>query len=173
MTARDALSAAVEREGALPVSVGPVRLSDEPSARETIRNVLLAWYADSPDPVLVADTLMAKDRADATAELTAVRAELDEARQQLEVRIGHLSFLERNTLPELRRTIEHHQDGKQRWRERAETAETRVAELEAERHSTNEALSDAAEALREAQTERLRTLLAPTDTDPTTPEEGS
>ncbi|MEV0556318.1 hypothetical protein AB0I27_23050 [Streptomyces sp. NPDC050597] len=40
----------------------------------------------------------------------------DEARESL-------SFLERNTLPELRRTIQHHEDGKKRWRDRAEKAE--------------------------------------------------
>jgi chromosome segregation ATPase len=42
-----------------------------------------------------------------------------------------IAFLERNTLPELRRTVQHHEDGKKRWRERAEKAEARVAELEA------------------------------------------
>ncbi|MFE3381354.1 hypothetical protein, partial [Streptomyces anulatus] len=33
------------------------------------------------------------------------------------------------TLPDLHRQIEHHKDGKARWRKRAETAEARVAEL--------------------------------------------
>jgi hypothetical protein len=34
------------------------------SARETIRNVLLVHYADSPNPALVVDTLMANDCAE-------------------------------------------------------------------------------------------------------------
>ncbi|CAL9663661.1 hypothetical protein SUDANB1_07103 [Streptomyces sp. enrichment culture] len=84
------------------------------------------------------------------AELAAVRAERDEARESL-------AFMERNTLPELRRTVEYHQDGKKRWRDRAEKAEVRVVELEAERHTTNEALSDAAEQLR-ANRERIAEL---------------
>ncbi|MGW2721346.1 hypothetical protein [Streptomyces sp. NPDC001492] len=54
------------------------------------------------------------------AELSAVRAERDEAREAL-------AFLERATLPELRRTVQHHIDGKQRWRERAESAEARIS----------------------------------------------
>ncbi|MFF3928165.1 hypothetical protein [Streptomyces hirsutus] len=57
------------------------------------------------------------------AELAAVRTELDQAQESID-------FLERNTLPDLRRQIQHHQDGKARWRERAEKAEARVAELE-------------------------------------------
>lgn len=57
------------------------------------------------------------------AELDRVRAERDAVRDGLD-------FLERATLPELRRTIQHHQDGKARWRKRAETAEARVAELD-------------------------------------------
>jgi len=73
-----------------------------------------------------------------------VRPELPEPEPAAE----QLDFLHRITLPELRREIEHHKDGKARWRKRAEAAEARVAELEAERHTTNEALSDAAEALR-------------------------
>lgn len=54
------------------------------------------------------------------AELAAVRAELA-------ARTEHIDFLERNTLPELRRTVQHHIDGKQRWRARAEKAEARVS----------------------------------------------
>jgi hypothetical protein len=91
----------------------------------------------------------------AKAEVERLKAELASAREDA-------AFMERNTLPELRRTIEHHQAGKQRWRERAVKAEARVAELEAERHTTNEALDDAVQALRESHA-------APT----TTPEEAS
>ncbi|MYR48866.1 hypothetical protein GTY83_07070 [Streptomyces sp. SID4928] len=53
-----------------------------------------------------------------------LRAQVDELEEQ-----GR--FLERNTLPDLNRQIEHHQGGKARWRKRAEAAEARVAELEA------------------------------------------
>ncbi|MDQ3030510.1 MAG: hypothetical protein M3R09_10905 [Actinomycetota bacterium] len=49
---------------------------------------------------------------------------------------------------QLHQRIEHQREGKARWRARAETAESRVAELEAERHETNQVLSDAAERLR-------------------------
>jgi hypothetical protein len=42
-----------------------------------------------------------------------------------------LDFIGRSTLPDLRRQVEHHKDGKQRWRDRAKKAEARIAELEA------------------------------------------
>ncbi|MFE2967537.1 hypothetical protein ACFXKC_28465 [Streptomyces sp. NPDC059340] len=51
---------------------------------------------------------------------------------ELEPQVDRLDHLDRITLPELRREIEHHKDGKARWRKRAETAEARVTELEAE-----------------------------------------
>jgi hypothetical protein len=56
---------------------------------------------------------------------------------ELEPLAERLDFLDRSTLPDLRRQIEHHQDGKARWRARAEAAEARVAEMErpaVERH---------------------------------------
>lgn len=104
--------------------------------------------------------------------------------------VEQLDFLHRVTLPELRREVEHHEDGKARWRARAEKAEARVAELEAglpvmhtalfkaldrvseleaERHTTNEALDDAVQELRARRREpddvtpqvrKLRVLLA-------------
>jgi len=55
-------------------------------------------------------------------EIRRLKAELERAREDI-------AFLERATLPELRRTVQHHKDGKQRWRERAEKAEARIAEL--------------------------------------------
>lgn len=58
--------------------------------------------------------------AEVAAELAAVRAELA-------ARTEDVAFLDRNTLPELHRTIQHHIDGKQRWRARAEKAEARVS----------------------------------------------
>ncbi|MEU8469550.1 hypothetical protein AB0F30_16780 [Streptomyces sp. NPDC029006] len=57
-------------------------------------------------------------------------AEVHRLRAELDRRTEDLAFLERTTLPELRRSIEHHKDGKQRWRDRAEKAEARVWELE-------------------------------------------
>lgn len=57
-------------------------------------------------------------------------AELDD---ELGKASAHTHFLERNTLPDLHRQIEHHKGGKARWRKRAETAEARVAQLQAER----------------------------------------
>ncbi|MER5815427.1 hypothetical protein [Streptomyces californicus] len=51
-----------------------------------------------------------------------LRAQVDELEEQ-----GR--FMERNTLPDLHRQIEHHKEGKARWQKRAETAEARVAEL--------------------------------------------
>ncbi|MFK4869039.1 hypothetical protein ACI3K4_27875 [Streptomyces sp. CSMPJR101] len=75
-------------------------------------------------------------------------AEYAQAIKERDRALEALEFQERNTLPELRRQVEHHKDGKQRWRERAEKAEARVAELEAERHTTNEALDDAVQELR-------------------------
>ncbi|MFF2383668.1 hypothetical protein [Streptomyces sp. NPDC058108] len=58
------------------------------------------------------------------AELQAENARL---RRELDSYKEHLAFLERSTLPELRRTIQHHEDGKKRWRKRAEKAEPELA----------------------------------------------
>ena len=77
-------------------------------------------------PLHEAETAQKKQSAELEqlrAELAAVRAERDEARRQVERRTEDVAFLERNTLPDLRRQIQHHQDGKKRWRERAEKAE--------------------------------------------------
>ncbi|MDQ0694232.1 phiSA1p31-related protein [Streptomyces sp. W4I9-2] len=57
--------------------------------------------------------------------------EVERLRGELSDATGRVDFLERNTLPDLHRQIEHHKDGKARWRKRAETAEARVADLEA------------------------------------------
>jgi hypothetical protein len=54
------------------------------------------------------------------AELAAVRAERDQAQDTVD-------FLERNTLPDLHRQIQHHKDGKARWRERAEIRDSYTA----------------------------------------------
>ena len=79
------------------------------------------------------------------AEIARLRKALSDAADQVAERdddlgkaSAHTHFLEHTTLPELRREIERHRDGKARWRRRAEKAEARVAELEA-------ALADATE----------------------------
>lgn len=69
--------------------------------------------------------------AESAAELTAVRAERDEARKQLAARTEDLAFMERATLPDLRRAVDHHKGGKERWRTRAEKAEATLAALHA------------------------------------------
>jgi len=142
MTARDPqLTAAVAAEGALPMPAGPVRLTAEREAeireRAPKRTAeFTAWlnaYSPLPggDAADDAEAVLEEDVPALLAELNAVRAERDQARRQLDARTEDIAFLERNTLPELRRTVEHHKDGKERWRERAEKAEARVAELEA------------------------------------------
>jgi hypothetical protein len=138
---------------ALPVPVG-----DQPRPLDDTRlTKALAAYESHPDLGFACCSAHAvADHVPALlAEVERLKAELAQAREDA-------AFLERNTLPELRRTVEHHQAGKQRWRGRAQKAEARVAELEAERHTTNEALDDAVQALRESHA-------APT----TTPEEAS
>jgi hypothetical protein len=73
--------------------------------------------------------LMPLLRATVDAELAAVRAERDEAQRKLDARTEDVAFLERNTLPDLHRQIQHHQDGKKRWRDRAEKAEAEVTRM--------------------------------------------
>ncbi|GAP46940.1 hypothetical protein [Streptomyces azureus] len=60
----------------------------------------------------------------AKAEVARLKAALASAREDA-------AFMERNTLPELRRAVEHHQAGKQCWRERAEKAEARPSRFHA------------------------------------------
>jgi hypothetical protein len=57
-------------------------------------------------------------------------AEVGWLQAELAARMEDIAFTDRSTLPELRRTIQHHEDGKKRWRDRAEKAEARVRELE-------------------------------------------
>ncbi|MFF3094158.1 hypothetical protein [Streptomyces cyaneofuscatus] len=54
-------------------------------------------------------------------------AEVDRLRGEVSDATGRVDFLERNTLPDLNRQIEHHKDGKARWRKRAEAAELEAA----------------------------------------------
>lgn len=55
--------------------------------------------------------------------LAALLAEMDRLRGELADSQEDVAFLHRNTLPDLHRQIQHHQDGKARWRGRAEKAE--------------------------------------------------
>jgi hypothetical protein len=50
-------------------------------------------------------------------------AEVGRLQAELAARMEDIAFTDRSTLPELRRTIKHHEDGKKRWRDRAEKAE--------------------------------------------------
>lgn len=92
-------------------------------------------------------------------------AEIDRLRSELSGRQEDIAFLERATLPDLHRGIEHHKAGKQRWRNRAEKAEAENARLLAERQETNDKLAELTEALRaaEAEARRLAGLLGERD----------
>lgn len=56
-----------------------------------------------------------------------VLAEVDRLRAELADREEDLAFLHRNTLPELRRESQRHEDGKKRWCNRARKAEAALA----------------------------------------------
>jgi hypothetical protein len=65
----------------------------------------------------------------APADVDALRAELTAVRAELAARMEDIAFTDRNTLPDLRREIDHHKAGKERWRKRAREAEATVYEL--------------------------------------------
>ncbi|MFJ4974148.1 hypothetical protein ACIP6X_02155 [Streptomyces coeruleorubidus] len=160
-------AAAVAAQGALPVPVGdqPQPLDDTQLAEIGARVEKATpgpWSAHedwpgrvfsdgNPNYLHIARTTGWNAEANeefiahAREDVPALLVEVERLKTQLAQAREDAAFMERNTLPELRRNVEHHQAGKQRWRERAEKAEARVTELEAERHTTNEALSDAAE----------------------------
>jgi hypothetical protein len=107
-------AAAVAALGALPVPVGdqPQPLTDEQFAE--IQSLdLLAMMPDK------SAAIVSRHLAALLAEVQRLKAELAREREDI-------AFLHRNTLPELRREVEHHKAGKQRWRDRAETAEAAV-----------------------------------------------
>ncbi|MEU9470498.1 hypothetical protein AB0D78_28540 [Streptomyces avermitilis] len=113
MTATDPqLSATVASEGALPMPV-----SDEylPAWRAAA-----AQYGSDDDRALYAAYRQAMD-------------EVKRLRGELVARIEGIAFTDRTTLPDLRRTIKYHEDGKKRWRDRAE-------KVEAERDALQERL---------------------------------
>lgn len=53
--------------------------------------------------------------------------QLDQLYAEVDEKAEQLRFLRANTLPELRRRVEHEQGGKARWRERAKQAEAKLA----------------------------------------------
>jgi hypothetical protein len=141
---------------ALPVPAGPARLTPKREAEIAERESAaypgpwrrsdgegsLERYVLSEDDIFAVSfgyrgnntqaeaDFIAHARADVPAllaELAAVRKERDEAQAELSRRTEDLAFLERATLPDLRREVEHHQAGKRRWRDRAERAEARLS----------------------------------------------
>lgn len=110
-----------------------------------------AYIALSHIDVVAEDDWAAAKEADAEAAAenaaTEMASRIERLRRELDACKEQLGFLERTTLPELQRTIQHHKDGKQRWRERAEKAEARVRELErpvveAERNEIRQSYAD-------------------------------
>ncbi|MFI6653235.1 hypothetical protein ACIBI8_37300 [Streptomyces sp. NPDC050529] len=92
----------------------------DPTRREELLFILLHGGAQTESiATRIVDLAIAEAQAEPTPELILLRAESDE-----------LKDLRRLMLPQLRREIQHHKDGKARWRGRAEKAEARVAELE-------------------------------------------
>jgi hypothetical protein len=148
MTAVNPLLAAAIAEQGIPLTadLAPSARVAETTARAE-RRMEKCRKRDRAD--LVDLEFMKNDVLNLAAELAAVRAELDR-------RTEHLAFLERNTLPELRRTIQHHEDGKKRWRDRAEKAEARVRELErpAVEAKRNEIRSSYVELISQAEQDR-------------------
>ncbi len=100
------------------------RLDDEPIDNDPAHR---DWTAEQDAVQVYHDaTFVARSRSDVPALLT----EVDRLRAELGAAKDRLDHFDRHTLPRLRREIEHHQDGKKRWRDRAEKAEARVSELE-------------------------------------------
>ncbi|MFJ6487090.1 hypothetical protein [Streptomyces californicus] len=129
----------------------PMTPDRDPSRREELLFMLLHGGArDAAIAQRVVDLALAEARAEQKAEVDRLREELSDARAEpaetvrvmnalrrprdtAEARARELEeqerSLERSTLPDLHRQVEHHKVGKARWRKRAETAEARVAEL--------------------------------------------
>lgn len=124
-------------EGAT-VTDTPMTPDRAPSRREELLFMLLHGGAHSETIARrVVDLALAEAGAEKKAEVDRLRKALSDAADQvaeLDDELGkasaHTHFLERNTLPDLHRQIEHHKDGKARWRKRAETAESRLATVE-------------------------------------------
>jgi predicted RNase H-like nuclease (RuvC/YqgF family) len=100
-------------ESGIPMSANYAPITPEQAAREG-----LAAYEKHPE--LGFACCSAHTAADTVPALLAENARL---RRELDAYKDELDSLHRNTLPELRREIQHHQDGKKQWRDRAEKAE--------------------------------------------------
>lgn len=122
MTAFDPALAARIASSRIPLSADLVQDTDRMTAE---REAEILKFRDDCHPVtgVLAAARVHDSLADLVAEMAAVRKERDEAQAQLERRTEDLAFLERATLPEMRRTIQRHEDGKKRWRDRAQKAE--------------------------------------------------
>ena len=103
---------AIAKSG-IPMSADSAPTSPGRAAREA-----LAAYEKHPDIGFACCS--AHTAADT---VSALLAENERLRRELAARMEDIAFTDRNTLPELRRTIQHHEDGKKRWRDRAEKAE--------------------------------------------------
>jgi hypothetical protein len=140
------LPAAVAAQGALPVPVGdqPQPLNDTRLAEIAARVEAASkgpWtvcedYSDvlDGDGHQIISHFHDPDgqfTAHARQDVPALLAEVERLKAELARSREDAAFMERNTLPELRRTVEHHQAGEQRWRERAEKAEARPSRFHA------------------------------------------
>lgn len=153
------VEAAVRELGALPVPTGAV--DPVAAGRRLDLLALMDEHAASKVSPVLAAVLDEVEQWRATYGRDALPGAL--------ARLDHADFLERTTLPELRREIEHHKEGKARWRARAEDAEARVAELEAQREADHKTWQhDLAEARseREATAVRIAGLEAVVAEDP-------
>ena len=116
----------------------------DPTRREELLFMLLHGGAQSESIAKrIVDLVVAEAQAEPTPELSLLRAESSE-----------LDDLRRLVLPKLHREIEHHKDGKARWRARAEKAEARLAEMErpsteAERNALRQSFMELAVQARE------------------------
>ncbi len=112
------LATAVEVMGALPMPAEPAPAKPR---WQQARTELIHTFRDYMPETAATKATDALDEA-----LLEGTAEIQRLKGELERRTEDLAFLERTTLPELRRTIQHHEDGKKRWRDRAEKAEPRA-----------------------------------------------
>lgn len=136
------LATAVAVMGALPMPAGP----PQPATPRwhQLRTELARTFRDYMPETARTKAVDLLDEAllECTAEIQRLKAELE-----------RLDFLERTTLPELRRTVQHHEDGKKRWRDRAREAEAMVYELQrpAELKRRNEVRSSYVELISQAE----------------------
>jgi len=118
--------------GALPAS--PAAPAADSTGGESAEDAAVRRSVDSQFPIVAA--FLAEGAGD--------EGGLERLRKELAAYKDELDSLQRNTLPQLRREIQHHQDGKRRWRVRAETAEPQRDELRRERDALQQRLHEAA-----------------------------